>query len=209
MKLGHSTDDNAITTQIQARLFDDSVLKTRDIHVASDKGTVTLSGTVNTDLEKAAAERIAGQAEGVKSVADQLVVSSAPYAGSQAAMPQAAEAAPQAPLPAAPESRQPRSSRHHRHAAGSNSDAATAEQPSAQVAPAENPAATTAQAGCRHLRQLPPRLRPLPLHPRPRSSRPNRAPSPREPCFPCAPLTASTQLKAKRATSLRRPWRRL
>ena len=49
LKLGQSTDDKTITTQIQAKLFDDSVLKTRDIHVTSDKGTVTLTGTVGTD----------------------------------------------------------------------------------------------------------------------------------------------------------------
>jgi hypothetical protein len=75
LKLSQSTDDKAITTQIQAKLFDDPVLKTRDIHVASDKGTVTLTGTVGTEQEKAAVERIASQAEGVKSVVNQLVVS--------------------------------------------------------------------------------------------------------------------------------------
>ena len=41
LKLGGSTDDKAITTQVQAKFFDDPVLKMRDIHVTSDKGTVS------------------------------------------------------------------------------------------------------------------------------------------------------------------------
>ena len=99
-KLGSAPDDKAITTQIQARLFDDSVLKMRDIHVASDKGTVTLTGTVSTDLEKAAAERIAGHTDGVKGVVNQLSVSSASTV-EQPPVAQAAEAAKSAnPQPA-------------------------------------------------------------------------------------------------------------
>ena len=144
-----SSDDKAITTQIQAKLFDDSVLKTRDIHVASDKGTVTLTGTVGTDLEKAAVERIAGQAEGVKSVVNQLVVSSAPAAESPATMPPAetAEATPPqsaAPTAAGPE--RPRASRGRHHAVSPRSDEAPAEEASAPEAPTENPQAMTAQA---------------------------------------------------------------
>jgi len=149
LKLGQSTDDKTITTQIQAKLFDDSVLKTRDIHVASDKGTVTLTGTVGTDLEKSAVERIAGQAEGVKSVVNQIAVSSAPDAGSAAAMQpvQAAEETPpQVPPPIAAKSERPRASRHSHRAVNSSSDEATADAASATEAPAENPPAMTAQA---------------------------------------------------------------
>ena len=51
-KLFQSTDDKAITTNIQAKLFSDPVLKTRDVRVDSRNGIVTLSGTVGTDLEK-------------------------------------------------------------------------------------------------------------------------------------------------------------
>ena len=46
LKLGQSTDDRAVTTQIQAKLFDDPVLRACDIHVASDKGTVTPRNSV-------------------------------------------------------------------------------------------------------------------------------------------------------------------
>src|SRR5437899_3794916 len=68
-------DDSTIVSDIQAKLFDDSVLKTRDIHVTSQDGVVTLSGTVNTDLEKAAVDRIASRESGVKKVVDGLTVS--------------------------------------------------------------------------------------------------------------------------------------
>src|SRR5205807_3595053 len=69
------SDDSTIVSDIQAKLFDDSVLKTRDIHVTSQDGVVTLSGTVNTDLEKAAVDRIASRESGVKKVVDGLTVS--------------------------------------------------------------------------------------------------------------------------------------
>src|SRR5208283_2366283 len=71
-----STDDKAITTDIQAKLFSDRILKARDIRVDSRKGVVTLSGTVSTDLERAAVERLATQEEGVKNVVNMLSVAS-------------------------------------------------------------------------------------------------------------------------------------
>ena len=79
-KLFQTTDDKAITTDIQAKLFSDSVLKTRDVRVDSQRGIVTLSGTVATDLEKAAVERIASQESGVRNVVDLLTVSAQPVA---------------------------------------------------------------------------------------------------------------------------------
>jgi hypothetical protein len=71
-----STDDKAITTNIQAKLFSDPILKARDIRVDSRNGMVTLSGTVRTDLEKAAVERFASREEGVKNVVNLLSVTS-------------------------------------------------------------------------------------------------------------------------------------
>jgi hypothetical protein len=71
-----STDDKAITTNIQAKLFSDPILKARDIRVDSANGIVTLSGAVDTDLEKAAVERLATQEEGVKKVVNMLSVAS-------------------------------------------------------------------------------------------------------------------------------------
>jgi hypothetical protein len=147
LKLGQSADDKAMTTQIQARLFDDPVLKTRDIHVTSDKGAVTLTGTVGTELEKAAVERMASQAEGVKTVVNQLAVSSSPAAGAPATLEpaQTAESAPpQSPTPTSARSERAGASGRRHHAASSSSDEATADQASAPEA--ANPPAMTAQA---------------------------------------------------------------
>ena len=149
LKRGSSPDDKAITTQIQASLFDDSVLKLRDVRVASDKGTVTLTGTVNTDLERAAAERIAGRAEGVKSVVNQLVVSSA----STAEQPPAAQvvgsargATPRPPAQTTAETGRWKRFRAQPRAATTSSVEAPAEQAVAPEAPAENPPELAAQA---------------------------------------------------------------
>ena len=147
LKPGSSPDDKAITTQIQAKLFDDSVLKMRDIHVASDKGTVTLTGTVNTDLEKAAVERVAGRADGVKSVVNQLVVSSPlPEKQSAAAQPteSAKPATPKPPAKTATQTGRWRSFRTQRQARSSSNNEAPAEQ--ASVTPADNPPEMAAQA---------------------------------------------------------------
>jgi hypothetical protein len=148
LKLGRSTDDKAITTQIQARLFDDPVLKMRDIHLTSSKGIVTLTGTVATELEKAAVERMAGQADGVKSVVNQLVVSSpSSAAAATLAVGRTAEATPphlSTPASARPEPARASARRHP--AARTRSDEAAADEASAQGAPAVNPPAMAAQA---------------------------------------------------------------
>ena len=172
LKLGQSTDDKATTTQIQAKLFEDSVLKTRDIHVTSDQGTVTLTGTVSTELEKAAVERFATQTDGVKNVDDQLVVSSTPAAESPATMPpaQAAESTPpKSPASTAAQSERPRASKRHHHAVAAASEEGTVDAASAQAAPAPNPPTMTAQAA-------------LPV------SAPAAAPAPSPPPTPPAPV---------------------
>ena len=69
-------DDKAIVSDIQSKLYQDSQLKQRDIHVTANHGMVILTGSVNTELERAAAERLARDASGVKQVQDQLSVTS-------------------------------------------------------------------------------------------------------------------------------------
>jgi hypothetical protein len=71
------TDDHTIISGIEEKLFQDSSLKQRDIHVNCKGGVVTLSGTVNTRLEKSAAERIASQEPGVQHVISQLKIAGA------------------------------------------------------------------------------------------------------------------------------------
>jgi hypothetical protein len=148
LKLGSASDDKAITTEIQARLFDDSVLKMRDIHVASDKGTVTLTGTVNTDLEKGAAERIAGHTDGVKSVVNQLSVSSASTVEQPPAA-QAAESAkpatPQPPAKTAAQTARWKRFRAQRQATTTSNVETPAEQAAVPETPADNQPEMAAQ----------------------------------------------------------------
>ena len=72
--------DTAITNAVQAKLFEDPTLKAREIHVSSQNGVVTLTGMVNSNVERLAVERLANQASGVTQVIDQLVVSPPPAA---------------------------------------------------------------------------------------------------------------------------------
>ena len=117
-KLFQTTDDRAITTDIQAKLFSDSVLKTRDIRVESQRGIVTLSGTVATDLEKAAVERIASQENGVRNVVNLLTVSAQSVAPASEVTQTPGATPPQAVSPTAPPEQtaapeQPRPRRRH------------------------------------------------------------------------------------------------
>lgn len=70
-------DDTSITNAVEAGLFQDSTLKTRDVRVVSQNGVVTLTGSVNSGVEKLAADHIANQTSGVSQVIDELTVTSA------------------------------------------------------------------------------------------------------------------------------------
>lgn len=154
-------DDKAIISEIQARLFQDSVLKTRDIRVTANKGMVILTGTVNTELEKSAVERLAGQVSGVKQVENQLAVSTQAAAEVSQNVPPAAEPAPAAqptPIAEAPArpAERPRARKSERIAgyreerrqmAARNASAAPAqEEPAPSSAPAPASAAAPVQA---------------------------------------------------------------
>jgi BON domain len=69
-----SANDETITDDINAKLFADSVLKTRDIRVTTQDGVVTLRGSVATRLEKSAVDRIASTEPGVQKVIDSLAI---------------------------------------------------------------------------------------------------------------------------------------
>jgi hypothetical protein len=69
-----SANDQAITDDINSKLFADSVLKTRDIRVTTQDGVVTLRGSVATHLEKSAVDRIASTEPGVQKVIDSLAI---------------------------------------------------------------------------------------------------------------------------------------
>jgi hypothetical protein len=104
-KSSSAPNDEAIVSSIQSKLYQDPVLKTRDIRVVSQQGVVVLSGNVGTDQEKSQVEQFAQSTDGVKQVIDQLGVNSPDEQASQA--------------PAQPESRDHR--RRSRSMADNNS----------------------------------------------------------------------------------------
>jgi hypothetical protein len=104
-KSSSAPNDEAIVSSIQSKLYQDPVLKTRDIRVVSQQGVVVLSGNVGTDQEKSQVEQFAQSTDGVKQVVDQLGVNSPDEQASQA--------------PAQPESRDHR--RRSRSMADNNS----------------------------------------------------------------------------------------
>lgn len=67
-------DDAAVTTGVKAALIADAGLATTTIGVDTQKGVVTLSGTVGSDALKSKAEEIAKGVKGVKSVVNNLTV---------------------------------------------------------------------------------------------------------------------------------------
>ncbi|MBZ5562991.1 MAG: BON domain-containing protein [Acidobacteriia bacterium] len=131
-------DDKAITSSVQAKLFEDPVLKTRDIRVTAQNGVVTLTGSVGTDLEKGAVERMAGQVNGVRQVINQLVVGDAAAAPESQMVPSGqvatAESAP---------AERARPSRRH----GNSSSAPAPEtEPYPSAAPSAPPSAPATEA---------------------------------------------------------------
>ena len=148
-------DDKAIVSEVQAKLFEDPVLKTRDIRVTAEKGVVMLAGTVATELEKAAVERFASRAKGAKQVVNQLAVvpTTATAAPPSAAETPAATAAPEtpapvattAPAPAPAPAAQPRATRRRERAAAPAAAEPVAASETAAV-PAPAPVARAAEA---------------------------------------------------------------
>ena len=84
--IGYAADETAkqyvagstITANVKAKFLADSDIKSLHISVKTVKSTVTLTGKVNTDAEKAKAEQIAKDVNGVTEVKNKLVVSPNP-----------------------------------------------------------------------------------------------------------------------------------
>jgi hyperosmotically inducible periplasmic protein len=76
-KLGDSLDDAWIHTKLVAKLIGDDDTPGRKINVDVDNNVVTLRGMVDTAEQRAEAERIARNTEGVKRVVNQLKVGGA------------------------------------------------------------------------------------------------------------------------------------
>ena len=99
----NAPDDNAITTSIQAKLFQDPSLKTQDIRVSTQDGVVTLTGNVDSQDQQAAVDSIASMEPGVVKVIDSLSVDasgSTPPADVEYSQPGPSQATDEPPQPA-------------------------------------------------------------------------------------------------------------
>jgi osmotically-inducible protein OsmY len=71
---GEVVDDGVVTAKVKARLVDDPVTKAYQINVETFKGTVQLSGFVDSAEARSRAEQLAGAVGGVKDVENSLQV---------------------------------------------------------------------------------------------------------------------------------------
>jgi hyperosmotically inducible protein len=71
---GDKVDDAAITTKVKTALMAEPGLRSLEINVDTRDNVVTLNGTVDSQEKKQRAMQIAQGIDGVKSVADNLVV---------------------------------------------------------------------------------------------------------------------------------------
>jgi hypothetical protein len=126
--------DDAITTDIKAKMFSEPTLKNASIDVSSKGGVVTLAGQVPDDAARLAAYKIASQEKGVTKVNDQMSVLAAQ--------------APDVPVPP-PATREPaaRPEKSRRTArAPRTREAASASEPGSTPAPSAQPPAAAAAA---------------------------------------------------------------
>ena len=73
-RTGEYVDDSVITTKVKALLANDDFFKSFQISVETYKGTVQLSGFVNSQQAVDKAGQIAKSVQGVKSVKNNLIV---------------------------------------------------------------------------------------------------------------------------------------
>jgi osmotically-inducible protein OsmY len=71
---GEYVDDSVITTKVKSLLAEDDFLKSFQISVETFKGTVQLSGFVNSQKAVDKADEIVSSVKGVKSVKNNLIV---------------------------------------------------------------------------------------------------------------------------------------
>jgi len=133
-----TANDNQVASDIQSKISADSGLQGKVLSVQSEKGTVTLSGTVDNDTQREAAAKYAASEPGVKTLINNLQVASAqPSANNTPAPTPAMETGSRAPAEApAPRARssKPSPSRKPSHQTA---------QPENQMAQAAPPAPPT------------------------------------------------------------------
>jgi osmotically-inducible protein OsmY len=71
---GEAIDDGVVTAKVKAALIQDPLTKAHQINVETFKGTVQLSGFVESDEARARALQVARDVEGVRKVKDAMEV---------------------------------------------------------------------------------------------------------------------------------------
>lgn len=71
---GEAIDDGVVTAKVKAMLIEDPVTKAHQINVETFKGTVQLSGFVDSDQARTRALQLARDVDGVKQVKDAMQV---------------------------------------------------------------------------------------------------------------------------------------
>jgi osmotically-inducible protein OsmY len=71
---GEMIDDSVITAKVKTELIRDEMVKARDVNVDTFRGTVQLSGFVETQEQKARAGDIAARVTGVNNVVNNITV---------------------------------------------------------------------------------------------------------------------------------------
>jgi hyperosmotically inducible periplasmic protein len=71
---GENIDDATITTQVKAKLTEERASNLTRVRVSTTRGTVVLSGVVETPAQRIRAEQLASQVKGVKEVTNNLQV---------------------------------------------------------------------------------------------------------------------------------------
>jgi len=133
-RIGAPSDD-AITTDIKAKMFSEPALKGATVDVVSKHGEVSLTGQVPDDAARLAAYKIATETKGVSRVNDQMSVVTA-----QMTAPQPAMQAPEVePAKRAPSTKTPPKRERSRHLADDSPKNREAQPMTAAPAPPPTP----------------------------------------------------------------------
>ena len=135
-------NDAQLTSNIENRLVADSGLAGKQLGVKAEDGTITLTGTVDNDAQRAAAARYAAAEPGVKQVINNLQVAAPPPVEAAQTAPPVAETKP-APEPAAAPASVPKP-RHRARERSSSSTSSNADSSPAPMAAMTRPAAAPA-----------------------------------------------------------------
>ena len=134
-----SRDDAQVASDVQGKINADSNIQNKQITVNANRGVVTLTGSVNNDLERSSAANDASQVDGVKTVVNNLELSNAGFpAAAPAEQPSSAISEP-APRPRAtrPTRRAAPSRNYADNTAASNTGIGSSAPSSSYSAPAE------------------------------------------------------------------------